>query len=141
MERLTGRKEGGHAYIVGCPAFELPEIINLLIQNVVDRLAAERQPPRRAARRQQQAIVGVDRAGVVGRLPPLRVEGHDAGTGNNRRTRQRDRRILGHPGDDCAEEQGSNGHEHRPAQPVHPPTMSAASVTKRPARLRRLRLP
>lgn len=40
MERLTGRKEGGHAYIVGCPDFEIPKIIGLIIQNVVDRLAA-----------------------------------------------------------------------------------------------------
>lgn len=40
MERLTGRKEGGHAYIVGCPDFEIPKIIGLIIQRVVDRLAA-----------------------------------------------------------------------------------------------------
>ena len=40
MERLTGRKEGGNAYIVGCPSFEIPKIIGLIIQNVVDRLAA-----------------------------------------------------------------------------------------------------
>ena len=40
MERLTGRKEDGHAYIVGCPDFEIPKIIGLIIQNVVDRLAA-----------------------------------------------------------------------------------------------------
>lgn len=40
MERLTGRKEDGHAYIVGCPDFEIPKIIGLIIQRVVDRLAA-----------------------------------------------------------------------------------------------------
>lgn len=37
---MTGRKEDGHAYIVGCPDFEIPKIIGLIIQNVVDRLAA-----------------------------------------------------------------------------------------------------
>ena len=26
MERLTGRTESGHAYIIGCPEFEAPRI-------------------------------------------------------------------------------------------------------------------
>lgn len=40
MERLTGRKENGHAYIIGCPSFEIPKIIVLIIQRVVDKCAA-----------------------------------------------------------------------------------------------------
>lgn len=40
MDRLTGRKENGQAYIIGCPDFEIPKIIGLIIQNVVDKCAA-----------------------------------------------------------------------------------------------------
>lgn len=39
MKRLIGRDESGHAYIIGCPAFELPEEANALIQSVVDKCA------------------------------------------------------------------------------------------------------
>lgn len=39
MERLTGRKENGCAYIVGCPDFEIPKIVGLIIQRVVDKCA------------------------------------------------------------------------------------------------------
>lgn len=39
MERLTGRKENGHAYIIGCPDFEIPKIIGMIIQRVVDKCA------------------------------------------------------------------------------------------------------
>ena len=39
MKRLTGRRNG-RAYIVGCPDFALPKIAGLIIQQVVDRLAA-----------------------------------------------------------------------------------------------------
>lgn len=39
MKRLTGRRDG-RAYIIGCPDFELPKIIGLIIQQTVDRLAA-----------------------------------------------------------------------------------------------------
>lgn len=40
MKRLTGRKENGCAYIIGCPDFEIPEIVGLIIQRVVDKCAA-----------------------------------------------------------------------------------------------------
>ena len=39
MKRLTGRRDG-RAYIIGCPDFALPKIAGLIIQQVVDRLAA-----------------------------------------------------------------------------------------------------
>lgn len=39
MERLTGKRDG-RTYIVGCPDFALPKIAGLIIQQVVDRLAA-----------------------------------------------------------------------------------------------------
>lgn len=39
MKRLIGRDENGHAYIIGCPAFELPEEASALIQAVVDKCA------------------------------------------------------------------------------------------------------
>ena len=39
MKRLTGRKENGCAYIVGCPDFEIPKIVGLIIQRVVDKCA------------------------------------------------------------------------------------------------------
>ena len=39
MERLTGRKENGHAYIIGCPDFEIPKIIGMIIQRAVDKCA------------------------------------------------------------------------------------------------------
>lgn len=39
MERLTGRKENGRAYILGCPDFEIPKIFALIIQTVVDKCA------------------------------------------------------------------------------------------------------
>ena len=39
MKRLTGRRDG-RAYIIGCPDFALPKIVGLIIQQVVDRLAA-----------------------------------------------------------------------------------------------------
>lgn len=39
MERLTGRKENGHAYIIGCPDFEIPKIAGMIIQNVVNKCA------------------------------------------------------------------------------------------------------
>lgn len=39
MERLTGRKENGHAYIIGCPDFEISKIIGMIIQRVVDKCA------------------------------------------------------------------------------------------------------
>ena len=39
MKRLTGRRDG-HAYLIGCPDFELPKIAGLIIQQAVDRFAA-----------------------------------------------------------------------------------------------------
>lgn len=39
VERLTGRKENGRAYILGCPDFEIPKIFALIIQTVVDKCA------------------------------------------------------------------------------------------------------
>ena len=39
MKRLTGRKENGCAYIIGCPDFEIPKIVGLIIQGVVDKCA------------------------------------------------------------------------------------------------------
>lgn len=39
MERLTGRKKDGHAYIIGYPDFEINQIIGLIIQRVVDKCA------------------------------------------------------------------------------------------------------
>lgn len=39
MERLTGWKENGHAYIIGCQEFELPEEANRAIQNVANKCA------------------------------------------------------------------------------------------------------
>ena len=39
MKRLTGRKENGCAYIIGCPDFEIPKIVGLIIQRVVDKCA------------------------------------------------------------------------------------------------------
>lgn len=39
MERMTGKRDG-RTYIVGCPDFALPKIAGLIIQQVVDRLAA-----------------------------------------------------------------------------------------------------
>ena len=39
MKRLTGRRDG-HAYLIGCPDFELPKIAGLIIQQAVNHLAA-----------------------------------------------------------------------------------------------------
>ena len=39
MKRLTGRSNG-RAYIIGCPDFAIPKIAGLIIQQVVERLAA-----------------------------------------------------------------------------------------------------
>ena len=39
MKRLTGRSNG-RAYIIGCPDFAIPKIAGLIIQQVVNRLAA-----------------------------------------------------------------------------------------------------
>ena len=39
MERLTGRRDR-RTYIVGCPDFALPKIVELIIQQTVDFLAA-----------------------------------------------------------------------------------------------------
>ena len=39
MKRLTGRRDG-RAYIIGCPDFALPKIAGLIIQQVINRLAA-----------------------------------------------------------------------------------------------------
>ena len=39
MERLTGWKENGRAYVIGCPEFELPEEANKVIQNLADKHA------------------------------------------------------------------------------------------------------
>lgn len=39
MERLTGRKEDGHAYVIGCPEFEVPKEANTVLQSVADKCA------------------------------------------------------------------------------------------------------
>lgn len=39
MERLTGREENGHAYIIGCPDFEIQKTVGMIIQRVVDKCA------------------------------------------------------------------------------------------------------
>ena len=39
VERLTGWKENGRAYVIGCPEFELPEEANKVIQNLADKHA------------------------------------------------------------------------------------------------------
>lgn len=39
MERLTGWKENGRAYVIGCPEFELPEEANKVLQNLADKYA------------------------------------------------------------------------------------------------------
>lgn len=39
MERLTGRKENGHAYVIGCPEFEVPKEANTVLQSVADKCA------------------------------------------------------------------------------------------------------
>ena len=39
MKRLTGRKEDGCTYVIGCPEFEVPKGVNILLQAVVDRCA------------------------------------------------------------------------------------------------------
>lgn len=39
MERLTGWKENGRAYVIGCPEFELPEEANKVLQNLADKHA------------------------------------------------------------------------------------------------------
>ena len=39
VERLTGRKEDGHAYVIGCPEFEVPKEANTVLQPVVDKCA------------------------------------------------------------------------------------------------------
>lgn len=39
MERLTERKEDKHAYVIGCPEFEVPKAANIVLQAVVDRCA------------------------------------------------------------------------------------------------------
>ena len=39
MSRLTGRKEDGHAYVIGCPEFEVPKEANMILQSVADKCA------------------------------------------------------------------------------------------------------
>lgn len=39
MERLTGWKENGRAYVIACPEFELPEKANKVLQNLADKHA------------------------------------------------------------------------------------------------------
>ena len=39
MERLTGWKENGRAYVIDCPEFELPEKANKVLQNLADKHA------------------------------------------------------------------------------------------------------
>lgn len=39
MNRLTGRKEDGHAYVIGCPEFEVPKEANTVLQSVADKCA------------------------------------------------------------------------------------------------------
>lgn len=39
MKRLTGRKEDGHAYVRGCPEFEVPKEANMILQSVADKCA------------------------------------------------------------------------------------------------------
>lgn len=39
MKRLTSRKEDGHAYVIGCPEFEVPKEANTVLQSVVDKCA------------------------------------------------------------------------------------------------------
>lgn len=39
VERLTGWKENGRAYVIDCPEFELPEKANKVLQNLADKHA------------------------------------------------------------------------------------------------------
>ena len=39
MKWLTGRKEDGHAYVRGCPEFEVPKEANMILQSVADKCA------------------------------------------------------------------------------------------------------
>lgn len=39
MSRLTGRKEDGHAYVIGCPEFKVPQKVNILLQSIADKCA------------------------------------------------------------------------------------------------------
>ena len=39
VERLTGWKENGRAYVIACPEFELPEKANKVLQNLADKHA------------------------------------------------------------------------------------------------------
>ena len=39
MNRLTGRKEDGHAYVIGCPEFKVPQKVNILLQSIADKCA------------------------------------------------------------------------------------------------------
>ena len=39
VKRLTGRKEDGHAYVIGCPEFEVPKEANTVLQSVADKCA------------------------------------------------------------------------------------------------------
>ena len=39
MNRLTGRKEDGHAYVIGCPEFKVPQKANILLQSIADKCA------------------------------------------------------------------------------------------------------
>lgn len=39
MKRLTGRKEDGCAYVIGCSEFEVPKAANIVLQAVADRCA------------------------------------------------------------------------------------------------------
>lgn len=39
MNRLTCRKEDGHAYVIGCPEFKVPQKANILLQSIADKCA------------------------------------------------------------------------------------------------------
>lgn len=39
MNRLTGRKKDGHAYVIGCPEFKVPQKANILLQSIADKCA------------------------------------------------------------------------------------------------------